>query len=368
MNTIDETETMLPNGRKATPPETEGATDGQIVDRVTAGIVARYNIADASIAELRKKAEGLKIAGTSDKKGYELVRSTRLEIVAIRGGIEKTRKQLKADSLEYGRKVDGEAKRITSELEDIEAPLDAEESRIDQLVEEEKARKQQIINDLVTARVAALTAVDAPNAIHPLELPGMPEADFQAHLSVATTAFNAKKAKEAEAAAELERLRKLEAEQKAKEAAEMEEKRKAMEAQQAEINRRQAEQEAVAAKQRAESERLERDKREAEEAKRREAEAKTRAEEMEKAKAEAAEKARIATIAEEQAKAKREAERLEAERAEAERLAALAPEREQVIKFLDALGAIIYPEVKDERLDEIITEVALAISNARDKV
>jgi hypothetical protein len=114
----------------------------------------RFSPSDVAIAAMRDQYMPLKIAGVEDAEGFKAVHSARMVVREHRVAVEKTRKELKADALEYGRKVDGEAKRLTAMLEPIEDHLTAEESAYNQAKElirnaakikaeaEEKARQE----------------------------------------------------------------------------------------------------------------------------------------------------------------------------------------------------------------------------------
>jgi DNA repair exonuclease SbcCD ATPase subunit len=90
-------------------------------------------VTDGAIAEI---AEKFKDAEAKTPDGYRNVvtgiRCTR----ELRVEIETRRKELKADAIAYGRKVDGEAKRITQALLDVETPL----KLLKEVVDNEKAR------------------------------------------------------------------------------------------------------------------------------------------------------------------------------------------------------------------------------------
>ena len=327
---------------------------------ITEEISQSLQVTAEAIAALREKNQGLTIASVDDKRGYELVHKNQMEIVRIRGEVERKRKDLKEESLNYGRMVDSEAKRITAELLEIENPLKAEKGRIDAEIQAEKDRKQAEINAKVKARQDALIAVEAIQEIHPMDLAGMAERDFQAHLSVFTEAFNARKAKADAEAAELERLRAAEAQRQAE--ARIEQERVAKE--QAE---RQAALDAKGKALQDAQDKLDRERREAEEKTRKEAEAKARAEELEKARQEAAEKATRdaeAAALKREADAKAEAERLakaeearkERERVKAAAKAAKAPDIEKLETFSEMLGNIPVPDIRDANLGSILTE------------
>jgi len=96
----------------------------------------RFNITDAAIAKLNADYMALTVQDASDDNGYKVIKTARMDIVHLRGKVEKTRVALKAESLEYGRRIDGEAKRIMALLEPIETYLTGQE----RIVDDEKAR------------------------------------------------------------------------------------------------------------------------------------------------------------------------------------------------------------------------------------
>jgi chemotaxis protein histidine kinase CheA len=81
----------------------------------------------------------LTINGLEDKEGYDRVHKARMDVRDLRVKIEKKRKELKEDSLAYGRAIDGEAKRINAMIEPIETYLADQEKAIDD--EKERIRK-----------------------------------------------------------------------------------------------------------------------------------------------------------------------------------------------------------------------------------
>jgi len=114
-----------------------------------------YEQNEATLIAAAQACQGLKINGIDDRKGYGLVRSKRLELRDLRIQIENQRKDLKADALKFGQKVDAEARRLTALVEPTELALKAEEDRIDNereaiRVAEENARKRRL-DDRVAA-------------------------------------------------------------------------------------------------------------------------------------------------------------------------------------------------------------------------
>lgn len=102
-----------------------------------------FNITDNAIAELSQQYSGL-IAVFGDTKAEKELREAISVIRYYRVQIEHRRKELKADALEYGRKVDAEAKRITDSFLKIEEPLKANKEKIDAERERIKEEKRLI--------------------------------------------------------------------------------------------------------------------------------------------------------------------------------------------------------------------------------
>lgn len=279
---------------------------------------------DAAIAKLKAEYGELRINGIDDAEGFKIVHAARMNVRAVRVGLEKTRVALKADALAYGRTVDAEAKRLFALIEPLEKHLDAEES----VVTEAKAKAAR---EAAAAKQAALQKrYDALAAVGvfvaPALLESIDDTEFNRRLGVATAEHEAKVKAEAEAAEK----------RKAEEAALAAERAKLDEARQA--------QEAEAARLRAEQEKIDAEKRAEEQRKADEARAKAQAEAIEKARVEAAEKARIETeqrIAADAAKAKADAEAAEAARLKAEDE---KPQRERIIALAEHIALLPTPE------------------------
>ena len=71
-----------------------------------------FSVTDAAISALEAKHKGLVIAH-GDKKGYLALTQAIAEVRTARTDVEKRRKELKQDALDYGRLVDSTAKAIT---------------------------------------------------------------------------------------------------------------------------------------------------------------------------------------------------------------------------------------------------------------
>lgn len=160
----------------------------------------------------------LTIAGLDDRVGFERAHDARMELRGYRVEIEKTRVDLKADALEFGRKVDKEAKRLTALIEPTERVLEVEEKRItderERIKAEEVAAKKRVLDD----RMAALVAVGANLA--PSAVVEMSDMQYSVTLSNARKVFEVREAERVETerlAAERRESERVEAERKARE-------------------------------------------------------------------------------------------------------------------------------------------------------
>lgn len=117
-----------------------------------------YSVETATIEELKSKFLGLKVANVNDKASYELCKKSRSEVRGYRLALEEERKKLKAQSLDFGRKVDARAKELIAPLEEIETHLKAQEAIID---DEKKRLEEEALRAFTerrNARVAQLQA------------------------------------------------------------------------------------------------------------------------------------------------------------------------------------------------------------------
>lgn len=119
---------------------------------MNANQVISFNLTDAGLAELSAKYLPLTVSNPDDTDGYHAVKTARLDVKARRVAVEKTRVEMKADALEYGRRVDAEAKRITAKLTHIESHLEAQEA----IVTNELARRKKLEEEKKAAATLAL--------------------------------------------------------------------------------------------------------------------------------------------------------------------------------------------------------------------
>lgn len=202
--------------------------------------LAPYSEVKAAIAKMKAESAGLTF-DYETPKGNKRARSHVASLRTVKGDIERKRKELKAEALEYGRKVDAVAKELTGEIEAMievhQGPLDLIESREEARVAKLEERIAKITWTL--ERIAWLkTAAECSAKILEVEraLEAGEWAEFsQRAIDVARDSLSALRARrddltrqEAEAA-ELARLReeqaKRDAENRAKQEAEARAKR-----------------------------------------------------------------------------------------------------------------------------------------------
>lgn len=123
--------------------------------------IVEYDVTDAQIAELAAKYDTVP-EDLSDKDNYAFAQSAIRAIKPIRTGVEKKRKELKADALAWGRKVDSKAKEIKDKLLAIEKPFADAKKAYDTKVElekREKAKREEERIDRIAERIAGIKAL-----------------------------------------------------------------------------------------------------------------------------------------------------------------------------------------------------------------
>lgn len=271
-----------------------------------------YSVTDQGLALLKEELTGLDAAQDYEacRKGIATCRQLRVEV-------EKKRKELKADALEYGRKVDGEAKRITAALEAIEQPLQLSKDAVDN----EKLRIKREKEEAEKAKI---------------------EAELKAKRDAEEAKLKAER--EAEAARLAEERKRLEAEQRA-----------LVEARRAEQARVEAEQAKLLAAKKAEQDRIDAERRKlaAEKAEIEKQQAVIRAEQETAARIE---RERVA------AEERRKAEEIAAAE-HAARVEALKPDKEKIAALAVQLRAFVLPTVTDNQAIDFLNSIANVIND-----
>ncbi len=104
------------------------------------------------IEEIKSQFLPLTIQSIDDKVGYEQVGKALRFVVSKRTAIENKRKELKADSLAFGKAVDTRAKQITELLLPVEEHLRLEKEKIDNAVAEIERQKEVEKQNFINAR------------------------------------------------------------------------------------------------------------------------------------------------------------------------------------------------------------------------
>jgi hypothetical protein len=296
----------------------------------------KYNVTDAAIAKLNAEYMSLAVKDANDKQGYEVCKAARIDIKKRRVEVEKTRVILKAESLEYGRRVDGEAKRITALLEPIETHLIGQEKIVDDEKARIKAEEEAKEAARVQARIDRLESMGMGLVAGHYRLPygaegvAVPVAILKVCTDEQFTQFvekiqEKKDAEDARVKAE-DDARKVESERLAKVSADQESERLRL----AEITRRQAAEQATI--------------------------------DSEQARKEAAEKARIETEARIKREAEDKAAKEVAAKIAAEKKAARAPDKVKILLIADTLDAIQTPDVKTDDGKAVALSVMMSIA------
>jgi hypothetical protein len=303
------------------------------------------------IAEIKEKYLVLRVTDLTDVVGYAACDAARKRVKGLRIAIEKRRKEIKKESIEWQKRLDSTANGLMTELEAVELHLETQQKIIDdekkRIEEEEKAKALAKFQ----ARISALQTVKAEFDYDQIRL--MDDNRFEEFLLKAVTTYDLEVA---EKEAERKRVAELEAQLEAqriadkKKADEQEAENKKLREQLAESQRRELEEknrQLEEERARTEAERKRREEAEAQKAKQereaeevrlateraiREAEERRLAEiAAAKQAAEEAEAKRLADIEAERQKAAEEAARLERERKDAEeaRLALEAAEKKK---------------------------------------
>jgi hypothetical protein len=121
-----------------------------------------YNVTEEALRELEDTWKD--VPDCNDKEGYRLATRGIGDLRTLRVNVEKRRKELKKDALEYGRNVDKTAKSITGRIVALEDPMKAAKQVVDdakRLEKERKEREEQERIDKIRGMIAVIE--DAPN-------------------------------------------------------------------------------------------------------------------------------------------------------------------------------------------------------------
>lgn len=301
--------------------------------------VIEYNITDAALADLAKRHKDVDAV-----KDYDAAKLAAKECQQLRKGLEDKRVELKADALEYGRAVDGEANRIKAAIVKVEEPI---KNGIKAIDDAEKIKEEQ--------RLATLEAQLAVLRAYGQDTDGKTLAELQEwqdqlnEVQITEEIFQEFREQAVGAKAESEsRLRIAIGHKQAaeEEAAKLEQQRKEQDEQQEKLDAQKAEIEEGQRKLREQQEEQERKANEEQTAKdaERQAELDAQQAEIDKQNAEREEEER------------KERENKEAEAAAA-RQAELAPDKEKLERLANIIEATELPTVASQQAEDVLSYV-----------
>lgn len=190
--------------------------------------IAEYDEFRAKLNEVKEACSF--IPDVSTDEGYKKSRRISLDVGKVLTALEKARKDKKAHTLELGRAIDSDAKRIAAELEGLQLPHKAAYKELDNLKKEREQRRKDDLDDRVrTIRELPEAMQDSDSSGLKMALESLQEEeclDFYEFTEQALKARNAskeslakmfaEKLKQEKDAAELAELRKKQAEQEQK--------------------------------------------------------------------------------------------------------------------------------------------------------
>lgn len=105
-----------------------------------AALTVRYETSEEQIAELGASLKGVTF---DTPENYKIGVKHIAQVRTLRTAVEKRRKDLKADSIAFGKRVDAAAHRLTDLLEEIETPLLTAKKAVDDAEEIAKREKER---------------------------------------------------------------------------------------------------------------------------------------------------------------------------------------------------------------------------------
>ena len=308
-------------------------------------LLSRFGVFFDEAKQIAEQSKSIVVTSEDDIDGMTLARQNRLELKKVRVSVDKTRKELKEQSLREGRAIDGIANVIKALIVPVEQHLEKQE-KFAEYKEAERLLKRE------NNRISKLSAYVDDVSLYKLR--EMSDEAFEQLLKSSKLAFEAQK--KAEQEAEKERIKQQEALELMRKRqlalasygaltdfeVELDTTEKEFRSALSNAEKAKQEYEAEQMKIRKENEKLQKEKVKAEEA-RLKAEAKLKAEMEAKEKKEREERERL--------KAEQKAKK------EAEQKALLAPDKEKLLKLVRILESIEYPAFKSKKAVEFYYQI-----------
>lgn len=318
---------------------------------------------ELNLETIKQEYMALEVRGVDDEEGYKNVKAAYMVMVHARTAVDKGRKALKSEALEYGRKVERATDKVMALLEPIETHLKCQKDVVDMEKKriEEKSRQEQ--KEKIQSRLDSFLKVAVNKPFY--DVAAMTDSEFEIAIAKATEAYLAEQKRIADEEADrkaAEEVARLKAEEEKKE---QEALRTKLRAQQEEIEKQKREQAEAQAKidaenarikteQEAAARKIEDERRALEAEKQRVLDQIENKKKIEQAKKEAVEKA-LKEASEKAERAIKEKEEAEAKTiAEEARREALRPDKQKLKSFLNAFGNIENPELRTDAAKEIL--------------
>ena len=336
----------------------------------------KENVTDKVIKELQQFKK-LSIQGIDDKEGYKAANEARIQCKNVRVLAVKICKKGREEAIKIQKDWIAKENEVTAQISEVEDYLKAEQDRVDNEKEAIRLEIERKAAERIQNRVKALfdngCTYDGVNysiaetTINDIQLKAMDDNIFEPFLDRVKVEhareLQMKELAEQERLAEIARIEAAKKEEEAR----IKKEREELEAQQAKFREEQEvirrENEAAQAKIREQQEAIAREqekvRKEKEEAERKERERLLAIEQERIAKEREElriENERLAAIEAENKRVQEQKEREEAERIENERQAALAPDKDKLLAYAEALIKVPVPTMSSEATEKIMTD------------
>ena len=152
-------------------------------------IVVQFGVDLAAIEAKKLECSALEFDTPAN---YKMANKALGEVRDARTGVEKRRKELKADALEYGRKVDAAAKMLTGFILEVEEPLQAKKDATDKAKDAEREAKAAAVRAAEEARIRAANEAREAELRVEMEAKEKALAEAQAKIDAANAELAAK--------------------------------------------------------------------------------------------------------------------------------------------------------------------------------
>lgn len=132
---------------------------GTEIEIFIASEIKKFDYSKVYFTKMKKKYGSLEIKGVEDTPGYEAVRLALQVTRSTKSTIEKKRKEIKENSLKFGRAVDQEAARLVGLLLPLHGELQAKKDTIDLEKQKIKNRKKEEKENKIAVRAQSLMAM-----------------------------------------------------------------------------------------------------------------------------------------------------------------------------------------------------------------